>query len=76
MALTPKKPETPSSDISTSHTAGPLPTLAEFNKEREFAETMLNQRFNFFLLVYALIVSAAVNAHNTSEESWRLSAGR
>jgi hypothetical protein len=38
---------------------------SEYAKEREFLESVMNTRFNFLLVVYALILTAAASAKTT-----------
>ena len=47
----------------------------DMSQERAFMETLMNQRFNFFLVFVALILNAAVNSESERYFKWILTIG-
>src|SRR5688572_13018972 len=44
-----------------------LSPVWDMSQERVFTETLLHQRFNFFLIVFGAIIAASANAKNETQ---------
>ena len=47
----------------------------DLNQERVFLEGLLQQRFNFFIIVFSLIAVGGTSANSLSELNWVLTVG-
>ena len=47
----------------------------DLNQERIFLENLLQQRFNFFIVVFTLIMAGGTSANSISELNWLLMVG-
>lgn len=52
-----------------------IPEHWNFDQERLHAENLANQRFNFFLVVYGLILTAVASTEKSDERSFIISIG-
>ena len=53
----------------------PVSLRWDLNQERAFTETLLGQRFNFFLIFFSLVIGGAVNAKEPLTQALVLTLG-
>ncbi len=51
------------------------PVVWDINQERVYLETLLNQRFNFYLVIFALIIGGSASANSPKKSTLILVSG-
>ncbi|GEM_PF-1689559 len=51
------------------------PVVWDINQERVYLETLLNQRFNFYLVIFALIIGGSASANSPQKSTLILVSG-
>ena len=62
-------------DVRDNAKGTPVSPRWDISQERAFTETLLGQRFNYFLIFFSLVVAGAVNAKDAVTQALVLSMG-